>query len=67
MESNGSCNLQVWRMEMERIPKGLYSPKFRAEAVKLIEKTGLSVDRVEKQLAIPKSSLGTSSQDGEIG
>jgi transposase len=54
-------------MEMERIPKGLYSPKFRAEAVKLIEKTGLSVDRVAKQLAIPKSSLGTSSQDGEIG
>jgi len=43
---------------MERTPKGLYSPEFRAEAVKLIEKTGLSVDRAAKQLSIPKSSLG---------
>ena len=43
---------------MERAPKGLYSPEFRAEAVKLIEKTGLSVDRAAKQLSIPKSSLG---------
>ena len=42
---------------MERAPKGLYSPEFRAEAVKLIEKTGLSVDRAAKQLSIPKSSL----------
>lgn len=43
---------------MERTPKGLYSPEFRAEAVRLIEKTGLSVDRAAKQLSIPKSSLG---------
>lgn len=43
---------------MERTPKGLYSPEFRAEAVKLIEQTGLSVDRAAKQLSIPKSSLG---------
>ena len=43
---------------MERTPNGLYSPEFRAEAVKLIEKTGLSVDRAAKQLSIPKSSLG---------
>ncbi len=43
---------------MERTPRGLYSPEFRAEAVKLIEQTGLSVDRAAKQLSIPKSSLG---------
>ena len=43
---------------MERTPKGLYSPEFRAEAVKLIEKTGLSVDRAAKQLSIPKSNPG---------
>ena len=43
---------------MERIPKGLYSPEFRAEAVKLVEQTGLSVDQAAKQLSIPKSSLG---------
>jgi len=28
---------------MERIPKGIYTPEFRAEAVKLVEATGLSV------------------------
>ena len=43
---------------MERAPKGLYSPEFRAEPVNLIEKTGLSVDRAAKQLSIPKSSPG---------
>lgn len=29
---------------MERIPKGIYTLEFRAEAVKLVEKEGLSVD-----------------------
>ena len=42
---------------MKRTPKGLYSSEFRAEAVKLVEMTGLSVDRAAKQLSIPKSSL----------
>lgn len=42
---------------MERLPKGLYSPEFRAEAVKLVEQTGKSIDRAAKQLSIPKSSL----------
>ena len=42
---------------MERLPKGLYSPEFRAEAVKLVEQTGMSIDRAAKQLSIPKSSL----------
>lgn len=41
---------------MERIPKGLYSPEFRVEAVKLVEQTGMSIDRAAKQLSIPKSS-----------
>ena len=26
---------------MERLPKGLYSPEFRVEAVKLVEQTGM--------------------------
>jgi len=43
---------------MERTPMGLCSPEFRADAIKLIEKTGLSVDRAGKQLLIPKSGLG---------
>lgn len=42
---------------MERIPKGIYTPEFRAEAVKLVEATGMSVGRAAKQLSIPKSSL----------
>lgn len=42
---------------MERGPKGLYTPEFRVEAVKLVESTGVSVARAAKQLSIPKSSL----------
>lgn len=42
---------------MERIPKGIYTPEFRAEAVKLVETAGISVARVAKQLSLPKSSL----------
>lgn len=57
MESNGSCNLTIWRMEMEGTPKGIYTPEFRAEAVKRVETTGMSVARAAKQLSLPKSSL----------
>ena len=42
---------------MERLPKGLYSPEFRVEAVKLVEQTGMSIERAAKQLSIPNSSL----------
>ena len=43
---------------MERIPKGIYTPEFRAEAVKLVEKDGLSV---------PKSSLGNWVRASRVG
>ena len=43
---------------MVRVPKGLYTPEFRAEAVKLVVDSGLSVDEAAKRLSIPKSSLG---------
>ena len=43
---------------MERLPKGIYTPEFRAEAVKLVEAEGLSVDAAAKRLSVPKSSLG---------
>ena len=36
---------------MERIPKGIYTPEFRAEAVKLVEMEGLSVDAAAKRLS----------------
>lgn len=42
---------------MERIPKGVYAPEFRAEAVRLVETSGLSMARAAEQLSIPKSSL----------
>ena len=42
---------------MERIPKGLYTPEFRAEAVKLVVDSGLSVGVAAKRLSVPKSSL----------
>ncbi len=42
---------------MERTPRGIYTAEFRAEAVKLVETTGVSVARAAKQLSIPKSSL----------
>ena len=42
---------------MERIPKGIYTPEFRAEAVELVEAEGLSIDRAAKRLSVPKSSL----------
>ena len=45
---------------MERTPKGLYSPEFRAEAVKLVEKSSLSVDRAAvsyTHLTLPTSDL----------
>jgi transposase len=44
-------------MEMEGTPKGIYTPEFRAEAVKRVETTGMSVARAAKQLSLPKSSL----------
>ena len=43
---------------MGRIPKGVYTLEFRAEAVKLVEGEGLSVDQAAKRLSVPKSSLG---------
>ena len=43
---------------MERIPKCLYTPEFRAEAVILVMGSGLSVDAAAKRLSVPKNSLG---------
>ena len=49
---------------MERIPKGIYTPDFRSEAVKLMEAEGLSVGEAAKRLSIPKSSLKSISSAG---
>lgn len=42
---------------MDKIPKATYTPEFRAEAVKLVESTGMSVAKAADRLSIPKSSL----------
>lgn len=39
------------------IPKGIYTPEFLAEAVKVVEAEGLSIDQMAKRLSVPKSSL----------
>ncbi len=44
---------------MERIPKGIYTPEFRVEAVKLVEIEGLSIRR-------PKGSMPISSLDNWV-
>ena len=43
---------------MEWIPKAIYTPEFRVEAVKLVETEKLSVDAAAKRLSVPKNSLG---------
>lgn len=52
---------------MERVPKGLYTPEFRAEAVKLVVDSGLSVDEGAKRLSIPESSLGNWARASKSG
>lgn len=42
---------------MERIPKAVYTPEFRTEALKLVEVEGLSVGQAAKRLSLPKASL----------
>lgn len=56
MESNGSCSLTIGGHRWNEHRRGLTRPESRAEAVKLVEATGLSVARAAKQLSMPKSS-----------
>ena len=54
---------------MERMPKGIYTPEFRAAAVTLVELAGLSVDAAAKRLSVPKSSSanwGRASREGKL-
>ena len=49
--------LPIRRIEMERIPRGLYTPEFRLEAVKLVEETGMSIVQAAKQLSVPQEQF----------
>ena len=42
---------------MERLPQGVYTAEFRAEAVKLVLEQKMSVAGAAKRLSVPKSSL----------
>jgi transposase len=42
---------------MERIPKAIYTPEFRAEAVALVLRDGLKASEAARRLAISKKTL----------
>lgn len=42
---------------MERLPQGVYTAEFRAEAVKLVLAQKMSVAGAAKRLSVPKRSL----------
>lgn len=52
------CRVFQTEEKMGRIPNGVYTAKFRSQAVKLIAQKDLSVDLAAKRLSVLKSSLG---------
>jgi transposase len=42
---------------MERIPRGVYTPEFRKQAVRLHEVEGLTVPEIAKRLSLPEGTL----------
>ncbi len=44
-------------MEMERIPRAVYTPEFREQAERLYEESGLSLAECAKRLSMPTGSL----------
>jgi transposase len=42
---------------MERLPKGVYSPELREQAIRLYESEKLTVPKLSKRLSIPKGTL----------
>jgi|688.fasta_scaffold426912_2 transposase len=42
---------------MERLPKGVYSPELREQAIRLYESEKLTVPELSKRLSIPKGTL----------
>jgi len=42
---------------MERLPRGVYSPELREQAVRLFEDEQLTIPELAKRLSIPKGTL----------
>lgn len=55
---------------MERIPRGIYSPEFREQAVRLHEVDGLTVPEVARRLSLPQGTLKNwvyAARQGKLG
>jgi transposase len=57
MESNVSIDWLKRRTEMERLPKGAYTPEFREQAVRLPETEGLTLRESARRLSLPVGTL----------
>jgi transposase len=55
---------------MERIPKGIYNPEFREQAVRLYELDKLTLPEVARRLSLPQGTLKSwvyASRRGKLG
>ena len=55
---------------MERIPKGIYNPEFREQAVRLYEIDKLTLPEVARRLSLPQGTLKSwvyASRRGKLG
>lgn len=55
---------------MARIPRGIYSPEFREQAVRLYEVDKLSMPEIARRLSLPQGALKSwvyASRRGELG
>jgi len=55
---HGRCKLQEGGVCMERIPKSMFTEKFKEEAVRMSAERGLIVSGAANRLSIGKSMLG---------
>ena len=54
---------------MERLPRGIYSPELREQAVRLYDAEHLTIPELAKRLSIPKGTLKnwiTASRSGKL-
>ena len=55
---------------MERIPKGIYNPEFREQAVRLYEIDKLTLPEIARRLSLPQGTLKSwvyASRRGKLG
>ena len=65
-----SCPLFTTEVNMERIPRAVYTREFREEAVKLITEGGLSIPEAGRRLSVAPSTIGywvKAHKEGKLG